>query len=325
MWLFWLGVSLGAPLERVVPTGRELGLQMGAHWLPRDSMVSASAGVCDAQERSVKVVTVDPWYRVPGVTVVPPGTVGCVAADSLTGAKSAPGDPVMEAQVRAAYVERFGPIEETAIKSTPWGRIALPMAHEFSAAELQDEIKREKLQTPKQRERAVVAMGPEIDGHAVYAHFLGSDAPRSDRWGRPDTVIRLMDLSLAWAKHCRSVLPASIPEAGPETCLVQYGDLAWYNDRRPDPLGHRDHYAGTCVDIRLFRTKPSRYEAWWNRPDDRPGASGGYSQALTAAFLAFAVQTAEPTVIHFNDPAVQENVPFVTPARGHDDHVHMCF
>jgi hypothetical protein len=232
---------------------------------------------------------------------------------------------VVDARIRAEFTDRFGAIEATSIKSTPWGRVALPMVHELSAAELEEERVRESLQTPKQQERAVVAMGPVMDGHPVYAHFLGSDAPRSDRWGRPETVIRLLELSRAWAVHCRTTLTTTIPDANPETCLIQFGDLGWYNDLRPDPLGHRDHYGGNCVDIRLFRNTPSRYEAWWNRADDRGLGHGGYSQALTAAFLDFALKTAGPSVVHFNDPVVVDSVEEVTASRGHDDHIHMCF
>jgi hypothetical protein len=323
--LFWLGVCMGAPIERVAPLGRQIGVVLGEAWLPRDSMVSAATGECGEQARSVQVLTVDPWYRLPGVVLAQVGQTGCVPADALTQAGPSGGDPVADARIRAEYIDRFGALDATSIKSTPWGRVALPMVHEFSAAELKQERVREKLQTPKQRERAVVAMGPMMDGHPVYAHFLGSDAPRSDRWGRPETVIRLLELSRAWAVHCRTILPATIPDANPETCLIQFGDLGWYNDLRPDPLGHRDHYEGTCVDIRLFRTTPSRYEAWWNRADDRGPVHGGYSQALTAAFLSFALRTASPSVVHFNDPVVVGSVEAVTAARGHDDHIHMCF
>ncbi len=211
------------------------------------------------------------------------------------------------------------------MKSTPWGRIALPMFRELSATDLRAEQAREGLFTQKQKERAVVAEGPYRDGKPIYAHFLGSDAPRSDRWATATTIRQLMALADEWATHCRQALPPQIPEANPDTCLLQIGDLGWYNDTLPDPLGHRDHYRGTCVDIRLFRTVASRYEAWWNRPDDRPNAKGGYSQPLTLAFLRFATETEKVTNVHFNDPAVLEALPDVTAARGHDDHIHMCF
>jgi len=321
----WLGVSLGAPIDRIAPTGRQIGLVMGDVWLPRDSMVAPVPGACGVQSRSVQVLNVDPWYRTPGVELAQVGQTGCVPTSALTPAGPSGGDAVVDAGIRAEFVDRFGPIDATSIKSTPWGRVALPMVHEFSEAEREAERSREGLKTPKQRERAVVALGPTVDGHPVYAHFLGSDSPRSDRWGRPDTIIRLLELSRAWAVHCRTVLPATVPEANPETCLVQFGDIGWYSDVRPDPLGHRDHYNGTCVDIRLFRTPPSRYEAWWNRADDRGQGRGGYSQDLTASFLAFAVQSARPSVVHFNDPSVVNEMEAVTAATGHDDHIHMCF
>jgi hypothetical protein len=91
---------------------------------------------------------------------------------------------------------------------------------------------------------------------------------------------------------------------------------------RPDPLGHEEHYTGRCVDLRLFREDGSRYEAYWNRADDRSAAVGGYSVALTEAFLTHALQSAPVEVAYFNDPAI--SVPGVEPHPGHDDHIHLC-
>ena len=106
---------------------------------------------------------------------------------------------------------------------------------------------------------------------------------------------------------------------------VQFGDLAWYSDKRPDPLGHKAHFEGNCVDIRLFRDDGSRYEAWWNREDDRQEASGGYSRGLTTSFLEYAYANHKPTKVYFNDPEVHAAVPGVEAQPGHDDHIHLCF
>ena len=93
----------------------------------------------------------------------------------------------------------------------------------------------------------------------------------------------------------------------------------------PDPLGHLDHHQGTCVDLRLFRADGSRYEAWWNAPDDRAGFPGGYSRQLTRQFLAYTLQEHDIQWAFFNDPAIREALPFVEPRKGHDDHLHVCF
>jgi hypothetical protein len=89
-------------------------------------------------------------------------------------------------------------------------------------------------------------------------------------------------------------------------------------------LGHTTHHEGTCVDIRLFRSDGSRYEAYWNRPDDRPGHSDGYDPQLTAAFLNFATETVAIDKLFFNDPSVIAQVPGLEARSGHDDHIHLC-
>ena len=111
------------------------------------------------------------------------------------------------------------------------------------------------------------------DGKPIYAHFLGSDAPRSDRWATLVTIERLLVLADEWAMYCRNRLSETMPEANADSCLLQIGDLAWYNDLRPDPLGHREHYLGEC-EHSAFRSPASRYEAYWNREDDRAGEEG---------------------------------------------------
>ena len=318
-----LGVALAAPTLRVEPANRLLGVPMGTGWVPRDSTLQLASHECPDGEQSVQIVSVNEWYRVKGVEVVAPGEVGCLPKSVLKDRKVQL-EPA-EQRLKQFFEQRFGSIPTAAIQSTPWNRVALPMVRELTPAELERVYKREGLLTAKQRERAVIAEGPMRDGKPIYAHFLGSDAPRSDRWATPSTIERLLVLADEWAMYCRNRLSKTMPEANADSCLLQIGDLAWYNDLRPDPLGHREHYLGECVDIRLFRSPASRYEAYWNREDDRAGERGGYSRSLTQAFLRFAVEHAAPTVVHFNDPVVVQRIPMVTPARGHDDHIHMCF
>jgi len=230
-----------------------------------------------------------------------------------------------KAAIEKAYIDRFGSKEAAVVQVNRWGRVSLPLVKELSPAERAAEMEREHLRTPKQQERATDAIGPSRDGVPVYTHFLGSDEPGSDRWGTPETILKLLALFDGWAEHCRNALPQTISEARPETCTVQVGDLGWYKDTTPDPLGHTDHHRGTCTDLRLFRDDASKYEAWWNRPDERPEATGGYSRALTGAFLSFAVQYHRPSVLYFNDPALIATVPGLAAAPGHDDHIHLCF
>ena len=156
----------------------------------------------------------------------------------------------------------------------PWGRVALPFARELDADAQAKEWSSESLRSDDQRSRATIAEGPRRDGEPVYTHFLGTDAPRSDRWGTPAFVTELLSLLSGWSTHCVETLPAQIPYASPRSCTVQLGDLGWYSDARPDPLGHKTHFDGNCVDVRLFRDDGSRYEAWWNQSDDRPGVTG---------------------------------------------------
>ena len=81
------------------------------------------------------------------------------------------------------------------------------------------------------------------------------------------------------------------------------------------------------MDLRLFRNDGSRYEAWYNRPDDRPGfeETSPYSALLTGAFLKMAIEKQGATGVLFNDPEVIANVGNMGTAKGHDDHAHLCF
>jgi hypothetical protein len=213
--------------------------------------------------------------------------------------------------VQAHAVQRFGPLALTDLLWTHTGRVSLPWSHWTTAAELEDTHTREQLDTEARQERAVRAHGPTD----AYLYFKGADPIRSDVWGTPATIHALIDTLADWQAVC--------PAADKAHCAVQLGDISWYSGKRPDPLGHRDHFNGTCIDIRLFRSDGSRYEAYWNQPDDRPGfpASGGYDARLTAAFIDHLLARKDVDRVLFNDPAVTA----ATPAKGHNDHLHVCF
>lgn len=218
-------------------------------------------------------------------------------------------------RLQALYGADLGGVDPTRIRVDDWGRAELPMAALRGPDELALEYAREGLDTEARRQRAVTAWGPRLSGQPVYAHFLGADPAGADLWAQPDVILSLLQLSHDWMAWCPSALhrPA-------ERCTLQIGDLAWFNSQRPDPLGHKDHWAGRCVDLRLFRSDGSRYEAWWNRPDDRPGVAPAYDAALTAAFVGFVRARFAVGDLFFNDPAV----PGVEPQPGHDDHLHLC-
>jgi hypothetical protein len=320
--IFWLmGVALALPIKRVVPDGLSVGVDVEYSWLPRDSTVQVVEGVCQDHQTPIQILVVDSWYRMPKVSLAQIGAKYCIATRVLKDVGTPPGDPRSELRVRMAWESRFGPLDAQAMKSTEWGRVALPMVRELSKDERAVEQEREGLRTHKQRHKATDAVGAEDQDGPIYLHFLGADLPRSDRWGTPETVISLIELFYGWRAHCKA-LP--IADANPTNCTVQVGDLGWYNDTQPDPLGHKSDHA-RCADIRLFRNDGSRYEAWYNQPDDREGREGGYSQSLTQAFLKYAISEHHPSIVYFNDPVVIEAVPGVAASSGHDDHIHICF
>lgn len=325
-WLAAIAIASAGQLLRVAPPGHgAIGVEAGNLWVPRDTTLQPREGDCPHETVPVTVLVVDEWYRRKQVRLPQTGQSMCLRAAVLRPLGQPDGDERAERAVGAAYFRHFGPIDASAIKSTPWGRVALPFARELSDEAIAQEWASEQLETQAQRQRATVAEGPRRRGEPVYTHFLGSDAPRTDRWGDPDAVIKLLDLISGWSTHCTEQLPAQVVHASPRTCTVQLGDLAWYSDQHPDPLGHKAHFDGRCVDIRLFRDDGSRYEAWWNRSDDRIGSTGGYSRELTAAFLAYAYAHHTPATVYFNDPQIVSAVPGVEAQPGHDDHIHLCF
>ena len=264
-----------------------------------------------------------PFPQPPGMVLAPlPAAVPCSIEALTFGSERVerhrigplrPIEPdVLEAvlAIQAHAVQRFGPLALTDISWTHTGRVSLPWVHWYTDAELAEILAREHLQTEAQQDRAVRARGPTDH----YLYFRGSDPIRSDIWGTPDTIHSLIDTLADWKATC---------PGDPVHCVVQLGDISWFSDKRPDPLGHRDHYGGTCIDIRLFRADGSRYEAWWNRPDDRPqfAQTAGYDGALNAAFVAHLRARPDVHRVLFNDPAAAG----ATPARGHDDHMHVCF
>jgi hypothetical protein len=329
-------------LERLVALGFSLGVPWGTTEIPTGSLVHRIAGHCDGV--MVEIVSVNRLYL---RGMPPPEGTGCVdpaglqpALRFLALADHGPykaGDlvghlpedcdahladytalrPIRDEElaavdrVREAYQRDFGPIGREEIPYTDWGYVGLPMEF-YSPARRDAEILAEHLDTPERATRAAIAAGP---GGAYY-HFAGADSPDTDRFGRPETIAAFLDLAKGWFAACTAHDSAA-------RCAIGVGDIAYFAPLRPDPLGHKDHWEGECADIRLFRSDGSRYEAYWNQPDDRTGKVA-YDWRLTRDFVAFARATAPVDTVYFDDPRV------LTPMRGkprkkHPDHVHLCF
>lgn len=331
-----------------------------ARQLPEGALLRPAPGRCANGLVSVEVLSINPLIQLPEPASI--GDRGCMAREDVTpltdhvllphppmpGVVSAPADMILSeelvvpcgsnrygrmsaaglSQFRPATPEMHAAVEHVRsrwpaglgpapmVGVTAWGRVRLPLPLPLTDEEIVAEWARERLETLEQREKATSALGPIVDGEPLYTHFTGADVRYSDAWGQPAVVAELVALAAGWR-------PACLDAGGtPRTCTLQIGDLSWYNSRRPDPLGHIDHYRGTCIDLRLFRDDGSRYEAFWNQTDDRKEQTGGYSAQLTGAFLRYATQHHSLQDTFFNDPSL--NVPGVSPLTGHDDHIHLC-
>lgn len=343
-------MAIAAPFTASASAGSEL---------PRGALVAAE-GRCPGGEVAVELLSTPRWFQ-SALDLPPLGARGCVAeaalrppserllvqydewplqlGDVLTldgwcDAWTILGQPLRREQLRAlrpvtpimiedatrvqrAYEAHFGPLNLAEVPISGGGYVGLPLPRALSGDELAAEHARERLDTLDRQRRAIRWTGGEIDGRPTYAHFLGGDPAWSDIWGAADTIVAMLEMAAGWARAC--------PSPAPERCLLQLGDLAWFDDELPDPLGHKDHHAGRCVDIRLFRSDGSRYEAWYNRPDDRPGFAPAYDQQLTIAFLDWVTTSLPVTTALFNDPVARRAVPLVRKVPEHDDHIHLCF
>lgn len=163
-----------------------------------------------------------------------------------------------------------------------------------------------------------------------FVHYQGSDAVGTDDWMHPHTACAFMRLMNEWKQICSQE----------EKCIVQMGDAAFLTPGQKagaaiDPLGHRFHRSGTCIDIRPFR-KDGKQE----KLDIRDSF---YDAKLTRKFIEFLMKRgASP--IYFNDPAmlndkklsqalddpcseVDDSVDLgkkLQNCPGHDNHIHVC-
>jgi hypothetical protein len=230
----------------------------------------------------------------------------------LRWARTARGAPVLGDGVRLVATD--GRIGAAFVQLTRIGALPAPLPGEMV---LPLPLVGDAVDAPGPSTRVRPLLVTEGRGPAgLYTHFWGADAPFSDLWGPPDVIASWLRLFADWATHCASTLHP----ADPTRCTPQVGDLGWFGPARPDPLGHKDHIDGRCLDLRLFRVDGSRYEAFWDRPDDRPGRGTAYDGPTTRAFVAFAAARPEVGPVFFNDPAAAG----AQALPGHDDHIHLC-
>ncbi len=327
MWLMLTVALADCELLKVAAPDTTVLHPFGDAWVPVASLVRP-VGNCEGGQQ-VELISPVVQYQEHGKPHAEIGDRACLpfqalasldghlfldqetgTVDSCCECARSPDRPVTPEQLGAihrvatVYEALWGELNLAWVRVTEWGKVGLPLEW-HGAAQIAAEQEREQLDTPERKEKAVVAHGGN------YLHFLGTDAPYNDIWGQEHFIIKLMHVAHEWAQACPS---------SSEVCVVQYGDISWYNGHTPDPLGHADHWPGTCVDIRLFRKDASRYEAWWNQADDRPGDWLGYDGPTTRAFTAWLVTEHSPIKLFFNDPEDHRAGRW----RGHDDHIHYC-
>ena len=318
-WLLAVTMASAGPLMHIIPPEHgAIGVQVDDFWIPRGTTVQPREGSCPHETVPVTVLVVDPWYRIKDVRLPSTGQAVCVRAAVLRSLGEPDGDERAERAVGAAYFRHFGPIDADAIKSTPWGRVALPLPRELSDKQLAEEWSSEHLVTPQQRTRATVAEGPRRQGEPVYTHFLGTARRGLTALTRvccraAGTGQRLVDP--AWSGY-----PAGcMHRREPHRTVRRFGLV---QRQASDPLGHKAHFEATvstfvclgtmALDTRHggIRRRSARGERWLQ--------SGARHRAGTPA-------NHKPTKVYFNDPEVHAAVPGVEAQPGHDDHIHLCF
>jgi len=210
--------------------------------------------------------------------------------------------------LQETWASQFGQWVWGRVWINDWGRVALPLEY-LSKKELTAEINKENLRTKKQKSKVTVGRGPD------WLHFLGTDPLYTDVWGSMDHIQLLVSLSTDWHAYC--LKDAKVENL--DSCVLQIGDISWFNHKRPDPLGHKTHYKGRCIDLRLFRTDASRYEAYWNKKDDRKGYGFAYDPYLNSRFVDFLIENEMEDVL-FSDHRTNARW-----APRHNDHIHFCF
>jgi len=135
-----------------------------------------------------------------------------------------------------------------------------------------------------------------------FVHYQGRSPAGSNVWAHPDSLCALSRITSAWQDLCR--------EKNPQKCVPQIGDFSFITPgkakgRVQDPLGHRFHFRGNCVDMRPFRKDGKQI------PMDLALEPRQYDAALTRRFVELLVKSGV-TPIYLNDPSLISD-----PALGH--------
>lgn len=168
----------------------------------------------------------------------------------------------------------------------------------------------------------------------AFVHVKGGDPLHSDTWGDPDTVCQFTEMAKDWHEYCQNKLGLSS-----QRCTIQVGDISWITpgkrDSGKDPLGHKHHSDGTCIDIRPLRSDDKLVGTTINFD------FGGYDSNLNSKLIGF-MQKYQASPIYFNDDKlikkyakVERGCDLKSPAKdldqgvlsckGHWNHIHFCF
>lgn len=172
-----------------------------------------------------------------------------------------------------------------------------------------------------------------ISYNEKFVHYKGGDPLGSDTWGQPDTICEFMTIANDWFDYCHTTLGYS-----KNRCKIQVGDISWISpgkmDNGKDPLWHRHHNDGTCIDIRPFRA------------DDKLIGTTidfdvkGYDPKINEKFLKF-IMAKKASPIYFGDKSlskklgkINRNCDLHNPkndldqgvlnCKGHMNHIHFC-
>jgi hypothetical protein len=324
-WLLLVAAALACPLRRVEPPLPDLRLR----GLPRGSIVEVIPGACSSGDAVARLVQLDRLHASPGrlnpYLCLPEDQLRPIVGDVLQqGAVRSPistcalpgGDyrvlPVHAAaaldQFEAGLLAMGVPYDPAALRVSDAGWVEMPLSR-YDAARQAEEFAREGLEGAYGRNKAVVGEGPL----GLYTHFQGEDPPGVDLWAAPDFALDLIALSIAWRGRCAAT-------RSERRCALSLGDISWFVPKHPDPLGHKDHDEGRCVDLRLCRVDESRVEAIYTRADSRPGRGKAYDRQMTQEFVDLLFEEFEVRDLFFNDRKVKGPRPW----PGHNDHIHLC-
>ena len=157
--LWMLTVAWAGPLLSVRPPGPgEVGVDAGEVWIPRNHG-AATQGRLSPRDRAGDDLgcgrVVSHQARAPA----PLWPRSLSASRRSPQARRARRGRLCGACGRAAY-PALRPIHASALRSTPWGRVALPFARELDADAQAKEWSSESLRSDDQRSRATIAEGP---------------------------------------------------------------------------------------------------------------------------------------------------------------------